>query len=133
MAREHLEQLGQRIQERRKELGLTQAAVAREMPPAVDSTAVSRWERGEHKPSDEYMEKLASILKTTPAALLFEPPAKGDGTPDLSRQSQLDRIERNQQKILKEIAAIRLELARPSRRSQSTRRQSRPGSEATGS
>lgn len=56
-------------------------------------------------------------------------------TPDLSKgqaETQMDRIEANQQRILAELAAIRLGLAGPSRR-QKPRRQSRPGKEATGS
>ena len=101
MAREHLERLGQRIRSRREALGLTQSQVAREMPEAVDSTAVSRWERGMHKPSDDYMEKLAEILQTTPAALAYDETDRSQGTPDLlgSAPTQLDRIERLLQQV----------------------------------
>lgn len=109
MAREHVERLGQRIRERRLAMGLTQSQVAREMPPKVDSTAISRWERGEHKPSDDYLEKLADVLQTTMSKLLVDPPV-GE-TPDLLGRTQLDRIEQKLDRTQNEAAAIRVELA----------------------
>lgn len=81
MAAEHLRALGQRVRERREELGLTQEEVARAMPGRVTGARISKWERGENRPHDDSLAELAKALKTSAAALLAPPPDKA-ATPD---------------------------------------------------
>lgn len=59
---------GKQIVERRKELGLTQKALAEKLH--VTDKAVSKWERGLNFPDLGLIESLAEVLDTTPAALL---------------------------------------------------------------
>jgi transcriptional regulator with XRE-family HTH domain len=80
MAREHVQRIGARIRRRREELGLSQAAVAEEMPSPIDGNYISRWERGQHKPSDESLDRLAEILQTDRAYFLTD--SIKAGTPD---------------------------------------------------
>lgn len=97
MAAEYLQRMGERMAERRKELGLTQEQVARALPGETSGTHVSRWERGLHRPSDDTLEALAKVLKVEVAYFLAAQADKSDGTPDPfagpSDQAQLDRIE----------------------------------------
>lgn len=110
MAREYVQRIGARMRERREELGLSQREVADQMPGAVTGNDISRWERGEHKPGDERLEKLAEILQTSVAYFLTD--KRESATPDLSNApSQLDRIEAAQESLTVEVAAIRVELA----------------------
>ena len=50
MASLHAERIGERIRERRDELGLTQTALARQLPGHVEGAQVSRWGRGAGRP-----------------------------------------------------------------------------------
>lgn len=59
---------GKQIAERRKELGMTQKALAEKLN--VTDKAVSKWERGLNFPDLGLMEDLAQALDTTPAILL---------------------------------------------------------------
>lgn len=60
------------LSNRRKELGLTQAHLAEAMK--MEPESISRFERGVTLPSLVALEKLASLLDTTIAALLAEYP-----------------------------------------------------------
>lgn len=75
--------IGSRIRQKREQLGLTLEAVAEQL--GVHRSTVLRYETGDtrHIPPDT-VEKLASILRTTPAALMGwqeEPPETLD--PDI--------------------------------------------------
>ncbi len=59
---------GEQIAQRRKQLGLTQAALAQQLH--VTDKAVSKWERGTNFPDLGLLEPLAQALQTTPAVLL---------------------------------------------------------------
>lgn len=54
--------IGDRIREKRKELGLTQAQVGEYF--SISSVSVSEWERGISKPDQGKLEALARLLKT---------------------------------------------------------------------
>jgi transcriptional regulator with XRE-family HTH domain len=101
MAAEYLQRMGERMAERRKELGLTQEQVARSLPGETSGSHVSRWERGQHRPSDDTLEALAKVLRVDVAYFLAAPADKNAGTPDLfagrdelGLADQLDRIEK---------------------------------------
>lgn len=59
---------GQRIRQKRKELGLTQAQVAEYFH--ISSVSVSEWERGQSKPDQNKLVPLARLLKTSVGYLL---------------------------------------------------------------
>lgn len=60
--------LGNRINEKRKQLGLTQKQLATELN--VSDKAVSKWERGLNYPDFELLEKIAQALNISLAELL---------------------------------------------------------------
>jgi transcriptional regulator with XRE-family HTH domain len=60
--------IGERIKERRKALGITQAQLA--LKVESDSNTVSRWERSSIIPGTDYIKKLASALRTTESYLI---------------------------------------------------------------
>jgi transcriptional regulator with XRE-family HTH domain len=53
--------VGDNIRTARKDAGLTQVQLA-ERVGVTSFMAISRWERGEHKPSDEFLLRLAAAL-----------------------------------------------------------------------
>lgn len=116
MAAEYLERIGQRIRERRDELGLSRADVAREMPGKTNENQVYRWERGLHRPHDDALEALARVLKVDSPAYFLAPAPDKTETPDvlqaLDGGSQLDRIERMLREAEKERHQVMDLLAR---------------------
>ena len=62
------EYTGKQIARLRKELGLTQKQLAEQL--CVTDKAVSKWERGLNFPDLGLMERVAEVLRTTPAELL---------------------------------------------------------------
>lgn len=62
MAAAYLKRMGERIRERREELGLSRADVARAMPGKTNENAIYRWEKGQHRPNDDALEALAKAL-----------------------------------------------------------------------
>lgn len=60
--------IGQRIREKRKDLGLTQAQLAEYF--RISSVSVSEWERGQSKPDQDKLVPLARLLKTSVSYLL---------------------------------------------------------------
>lgn len=98
VAAEYVERMGQRIRQRREELGLSRPDVARAMPGKTSENQIYRWEKGLHRASDDALEALAEILKVDVA--YFYADNGRPGTPDLmasfngnGEPSQLDRIE----------------------------------------
>lgn len=96
MAAAYLQRMGERIRERRDELGLSRSDVARAMPGKTNENALYRWEKGLHRPNDDALEALAKVLKVDPAHFLTDQPQEntGDLMVSLNGKSQLDRIER---------------------------------------
>lgn len=64
-------QLGENIARARREAGLSQADLSQEI--FVTRQALSNWERGRTRPSQEIVEKIAGVLGITVARLLGEP------------------------------------------------------------
>lgn len=64
-------QLGENIARARREAGLSQADLSQEI--FVTRQALSNWERGRTRPSQEIVEKIAGVLGITAARLLGEP------------------------------------------------------------
>ena len=94
--------IGERIKERREELGLTLEAVGGEL--GVHRSTIMRYESGDtQRISLPTIEKLATILKTTPSNLL-------DWENDIKKGDELDPeirlIARNMQKMPKEKKAM---------------------------
>lgn len=81
MASELARQMGGRIAARRREVGMTQDAVAREMATTITGTTVSKWERGEHRPTDANLQRLAEILGVEPSYFMVDAPT--GAVPDL--------------------------------------------------
>ena len=103
MAAEHVARMGARMAQRRKELKLTQREVADLIPGKADSNQVSKWERGEHKASDDTLEHIAKALQVDVS--YFHVPEPKAGTPDLmgtirAGESQLDRVEAKLDRLL---------------------------------
>jgi transcriptional regulator with XRE-family HTH domain len=94
VAAEFLERMGARMRERREELDLSMAEVARRMPGKVSENQVYRWELGKHQPKPDTLEALAKVLKTDVAALMAPAPDKSV-TPELfgTEDERLDRIQ----------------------------------------
>jgi transcriptional regulator with XRE-family HTH domain len=88
------EDLGERLQKRRAQLGLTQEQVAERLD-GVTLRAYQRWESGEAVPQDRNLHKAASALDLDPAELVVElVPLGGMG------DNQLDRIEAKLDQLL---------------------------------
>lgn len=89
---------GERLRERRLELGLSQTALANKLPGSTDLNYVSRWERGVHVPNPSMLPHLAAALDVDTAyleeALFFDQPAAE------APLSQLDRLERKVELLL---------------------------------
>lgn len=64
--RERAQKFGERLRERREELGLKQDHVGRRMSDPVSGNVVSRWERGVNMPRDRYVIQLADVLGVNP-------------------------------------------------------------------
>lgn len=95
MAAEYLERMGARIRARREALGLSRADVAREMPGKTNENAVYRWENGLHRPQDDTLEALATVLRCDVAAFFLDdapPDALPSGADD--QDDRLGRLER---------------------------------------
>lgn len=95
MASAYLERMGERIRNRREELHLSRAEVARRLPGKTNENAVYRWENGKHRPNDDTLQALANVLDTSMTYFLADE-AVDEATPDLMATfsgGQLDRVE----------------------------------------
>lgn len=108
MAAEHLIRIGARIRKRREEMGLTQRELADQLPGKADGNQVSKWERGQHRVSDDTLEHIGAALEVDPSYFLAPEPKTG--TPDLmgdirgaEDRRQLDRIEKKLDKLLEHL------------------------------
>lgn len=62
MAAEHTALIGDRIRAAREKAGLSQRELADQIPGKADGGQVSKWERGEHRPSDDTLKAIAQAL-----------------------------------------------------------------------
>lgn len=96
VAADFLERMGQRLRERREEMKLSRADVARKMPGKVSENQVYRWELGKHQPNPDTLQALAGVLERDVGYFMAAPADKTE-TPDLSvvngDRDQLERIE----------------------------------------
>lgn len=105
MASEMAEQIGERIRQRRMQLGLKQRELADLLnEPAIDNQRISDWERGVNKPSERYMQSLARALERDVA--WFYGSGKGP-TPDLMAGNGNSEREERLERIEAELAAVR--------------------------
>ena len=68
MADKKSKEIGKRLRQLRKDAELTQASLSEKS--GVPANTIARLERGEHRMSEDTMEKLAKALKTTASAIL---------------------------------------------------------------
>lgn len=97
MAAEHASLIGARIREARIAAHFTQNELAEKIPGKSDGTQVSKWERGEHRISDDTLKHIARVLKHDVAWFHQSAPDKTQ-TPDIfaavpQDATQLDRME----------------------------------------
>lgn len=123
---------GQRIAALRKQRRLTQQVMAERL--GIAYRTYQTWEAGMVVPEWPNLEKLAAFFGIKPEDIIGESPDVGAllglEPPD---QAQLDRIEEKVDQVLAELAAIRLDLARPSRQGTRPQKQSQREKEASGS
>lgn len=94
------ELVGKRILERRRELGITQSDVAKELE--VSSAAVSLWEKGKAIPSSEKLYYLADILQCNINWLLMG----SGGTPSLTPESSPSSLTPDEEELLELYSKI---------------------------
>jgi len=76
VAGETAKRIGERIRDRRLELGLNQRQLAERIPnDAVNNQRVSDWERGVHQPSERHLKQLATALEVDVAYFYIAPEA----------------------------------------------------------
>jgi transcriptional regulator with XRE-family HTH domain len=63
---------GQRIRAARERRGLSQNALARMLPPPIESGTIGGWERGEVFPRPANIAAILTALETTPESLFCE-------------------------------------------------------------
>ena len=87
-----LTSIGERIKNRRKQLGMSQSQLAFKIDS--DSTVVSRWETNKVQISQKYMSKIAQALNTSTDYLLGDTdnPARDNMSPMIS-QSLTQQVE----------------------------------------
>jgi len=103
MSGEYAALIGARIAEARKTAGLSQRALAEQLPGAIDNTQVSGWERGKHRISDETLVQVATVLKREVAWFYAHPSGEG-------LESYDERILRRIEELSQEIVGIRRQL-----------------------
>lgn len=74
VAAEHVERIGARIRKRREELGLSRGKLVEKMQGKVTENDLYRWERGQHRPSDDTLSDLAKALEVDVSYFLVEEP-----------------------------------------------------------
>lgn len=101
--------IGNRIRQRREELGIkTQRELADLIPiSSVTNQTINKWEKGAHEPGPQYKALLAKALQVDVAYFIADEPQ--GPTPDLSRlpadqglADRLDRIEQRIQRLIEE-------------------------------
>ena len=116
VAAEHVERIGQRMEARRLELGLTRRDIAGRVGGKTNENSVYRWERGKHEPEAETLQLLVTALEVDDVSYFMSPEPEL-GTPDLMAAlpsgrevDQLTRIERKLDRLLKHFAVAELEV-----------------------
>jgi transcriptional regulator with XRE-family HTH domain len=143
------ERIGRRMRELREERQhddpkWTQEYVARLVDPMLSGTQVSRWERGEHRPEDERLERIAAIYETSVADLYAGPmadrtePKAGvlDALSSQNGESEIAEVHRKLDQILDqqaELLAMASEVRDEQERLRRLQEPDEHGREATGS
>jgi transcriptional regulator with XRE-family HTH domain len=111
MAAEHTQRIGTRIRQRREALGMTQADLAAKVGGKTDAQQISKWERGQHKPGDDRMERIAVALDVSP--VYFMAPEPKDGTPNLigALAERPAQAADDLQALRQDVAALREDVA----------------------
>ena len=121
---EYQQRIAEQIRKEREKRGWRREDLAQKT--GASYRQIERWETAKSRPQAANLKKLADVFKIDVSVL----------RPDLEAEEEelrqyLVRIEKNQARILSELAAIRLELVRPSRRG-STQTRSPKGKAANG-
>jgi transcriptional regulator with XRE-family HTH domain len=116
VAAEFLERMGDRIRERRENLGYSRSDVARLMPGKTSENQVYRWEKGLHQPNPDTLQALAEALDCAVSDLMSPTPDKS-ATPDLfavsdDEDGQLQRIEERLDEVNAKIEGLHAMLER---------------------
>ncbi len=99
------QQVGQRIREIRKELGLTMKEFGEKFnPPAADSI-VSRWERGINMPNNQRLEKIAELSGHSTVYILTGKQELQDSTKMFCDKDTFEKI-KEQMLILNDVQKI---------------------------
>lgn len=89
--------LGQRIKQRRKQVGLRQKDLSKAV--GVSESSISLWESDHTAPRGENLHELASALQCSPTWILF---GDNDKTPNEPRQlDDLQQLTKNEMEMLK--------------------------------
>lgn len=91
------EDLTRRLVAERTRLGLTQGELAARI--GVSQGAVSRWEKGRHRPSSEALNKLAIMVDTTASSLRQAPMALSGGLRPGRSRLRFRRIEQPRRRL----------------------------------
>jgi transcriptional regulator with XRE-family HTH domain len=115
MAVDFLERMGARIRDRRLQLRLSRADLARLMPGKVSENQIYRWEMGKHQIRPDTLEALAEALDCTVADLMVvngdaEPTPDPFGGPGAA-EDPLVRLEDQIRLLRAELALSRAEMA----------------------
>jgi transcriptional regulator with XRE-family HTH domain len=113
MATAYLQRMGERMRDRRLELGLSRSDLARKLPGKTNENSIYRWENGAHRPADDTLEALAAALDTTVAYFMADEPVPSP-TPDapLADDDTLRRVEAKLDRVLAgHVDALKLLLA----------------------
>jgi len=80
--------LGQRIRQRRKQIGLSQNGLSK--AAGVSDSSISLWESDNTAPRGENLHRLATVLQCSPTWLLFGDEDKTPDTPQIPHQQQIN-------------------------------------------
>lgn len=125
MAAEHAALVGSRVKAAREEKGLSQRELADRIPGKADGNQVSKWERGQHRVSDDTLKHIAKVLDhdlawfhaqeadKTETPDLFSVPDRS-GPPLAQIEQRLAAIEATQRALLSAIQELGSKLQAPS-------------------
>jgi transcriptional regulator with XRE-family HTH domain len=89
--------LGQRIKQRRKQVGLSQKGLSKAV--GVSDSSISLWESDHTAPRGENLHELASALQCSPTWILF---GEDDKAPDSPRQlNDIQQLTENEMEMLR--------------------------------
>ncbi|OAT26697.1 transcriptional regulator [Buttiauxella ferragutiae ATCC 51602] len=93
--------LGQRIRQRRKQIGLSQNELSK--AAGVSDSSISLWESDNTAPRGENLHKLATVLQCSPTWILF---GDDDKIPDEPQSSAVQQLNEDEQELLQLYRAL---------------------------